>query len=438
MLTQQPLSFSLNRQRMELALMFELPAQLNQGLCELQCQLRVDGTTCPPYGSGVFVLALQWNADLQKLEGFPSETLVINRTLSEIRGQHRQLMQDLIRADQRPTATLVHYHWTTGELISPQLMVVFEEYMTYLNRVPLSERKNKSTLHKWYLAHRHLREYLNQTHRPTLPLSEVTPVWGRNFYHWMRENDQSEDSAARYFCFVRETLHYAVERDMIAYNKLQSMEITREATKVVMCLSPEQVEELAGLEELPPLLNQVRLWALFCCYTGLDYTDAVAFARDPTPHIHTLPYGEKIVWRRLKFHQIKRALPEWGFSHIPLLPETKRLLLQIHEWTPLSSQRMNQNLRKLEQRLNLSFRLTTKVCRKTAGALFLIRGYQAEAVRKILGIRTLAVFERCYLSLLSDLVDINMERLSRDPSLPANLQGGGLVEGFNPTGSGKS
>jgi hypothetical protein len=409
MLTQQPLSFSLNRQRIELALMFELPAQLNQGLCELQCHLRVESTTCPLYGSGVFVLALQWNADGQKLEGYPSETMVINQTLSEIRAQHRQLMRDLIRADQQPTADLVHHHWTTGELISPQLMIVFDEYMTYLNRVPLSERKNKSTLHKWYLAHRHLREYLSQTHQLHLSLSEVTPVWGRN----------------------------AVEREMIASNKLQSMEITREATKVVVCLSPKQIEQLAGMEGLSPLLNQVRLWALFCCYTGLDYTDAVAFARDPTPHIQTLPYGEKIVWRRLKFHQVKRALPEWGFSHIPLLAETKQLLLQIHEWTALSPQRMNQNLRKLEERLNLPFRLTTKVCRKTAGALFLIRGYQAEAVRKILGIRALTVFERCYLSLLSDLVDMNMERLNRDPSLPANFHGRGLVEGFAATGSDK-
>ncbi|GAB3718090.1 hypothetical protein GCM10027592_60790 [Spirosoma flavus] len=56
------------------------------------------------------------------------------------------------------------------------------------------------------------------------------------------KTNQSQDSAARYFCIIRETLHYTVEREMIAHNKLHSMEITREAVKVMVCMSPQQVE----------------------------------------------------------------------------------------------------------------------------------------------------------------------------------------------------
>ncbi|MBD2704159.1 hypothetical protein IC229_26180 [Spirosoma sp. BT702] len=119
--TQQPLSFTLKRQRIELALLFELPAQLNQGLCELQCHLRVGGTTCPPYGSGVFVLALQWNVDGQQLENNSTEALVVNRALSEIRAQHRQILQELILADIEPTSMMVRDYWLTGQTISPRL-----------------------------------------------------------------------------------------------------------------------------------------------------------------------------------------------------------------------------------------------------------------------------------------------------------------------------
>jgi len=91
-------SLSIKRQRAELALSFELlPRQ--RGLSELQCRLRVNGTTCPLYGSGVFVLASMWDKDRQQLEGQEAEALTINRTLSEIRAQHRQLLQDLLGSD---------------------------------------------------------------------------------------------------------------------------------------------------------------------------------------------------------------------------------------------------------------------------------------------------------------------------------------------------
>lgn len=403
-------SLSIKRQRAELVLSFELlPRQ--RGLSELQCRLRVNGTTCPLYGSGVFVLAAMWDKDCQQLEGQESEALIINRTLSEIRAQHRQLLQDLLSSDIQPTAELVQHYWYAGEPVSPRLLYLFEAYVDKLSRMPLSERKTRSTLHKWYLAHKKLKEYLAQICKPDLTVDEVTMGWARTYYQWLREIPLSVDTAARYVCFIREMLQDALEQEVIAYNKLQSLTITREAAKTVVCLSPQQLEQLETLEDLSPLLDQVRRWALFCCYTGLDYTDAIAFAGDPWPHIHQLPFGEKIVWSRLKFKQVKGAYPEWGICHIPLLPEAKRLLAQVNAWERLSSQRVNQNLRKLEQRLNLPFRLTTKVCRKTAGALFLLRGYQAEAVRKIMGIKTLTIFERHYMVLLSELVDNNMELL---------------------------
>ncbi|GAB4035209.1 tyrosine-type recombinase/integrase [Spirosoma gilvum] len=413
--TPAPVSIAVKRQRLELALLFDLPAQNSQGLCELQCHLRVNGTTCPPYGSGVFVLASMWNPAYQQLEGQQTEALIINQTLSEIRAQHRQLLADLVRAQIEPTASHLQQYWVTGQPIAPRLLQFYEEYLLYLKRIPLAERKTQHTLHKWYLAHQHLQEYLLQTQRPDLSISEVTVGWARTYYQWLRERPLSVDSAARFVCFIREALHYAVDHELITHNKLQSMTIVREAAKIVVCLSPQQLAQLEQMEDLPPVLDQVRKWALFCCYTGMDYTDAVAFARDPMPHIHQLPYGEKIVWRRLKFARLNGAYPEWGVCHIPLLPEAKKLLWQIHEWQVLSSQRVNQNLFKLEKRLNLPFRLTTKVCRKTAGALLLLRGYQAEAVRKIMGIKTLIVFERHYMMLLSELVDNNMELLSRKP-----------------------
>ena len=56
--------------------------------------------------------------------------------------------------------------------------------------------------------------------------------------------------------------------------------------------------------------------------------------------------------------------------------------------------------------------VSIKIGRKTAGALFLAKGYRMEAVSKILGHATVAITERHYVKVTGSLVDVEMKRLS--------------------------
>ncbi|WP_460673727.1 site-specific integrase [Larkinella ripae] len=106
-----------------------------------------------------------------------------------------------------------------------------------------------------------------------------------------------------------------------------------------------------------------------------------------------------------------------------MLAEAQVLLKEASQWPAVTIQRVNRNLGVIEKRLGLPFRLSTKICRKTAGALFLLRGYRTEAVQKILGLQHLRTLERNYLHLYSELVDESMQRLQ--VSSPAHEPGDG-------------
>ncbi|WP_171062827.1 site-specific integrase [Larkinella sp. C7] len=399
-----------SRQRVSLKLTFDFLPNSQSAFDELQCFLRVDDQDWPPYGSGIYLLRSLWNPACQQAQGPTREARIVNRCLSDIRADHRSILLDLQRSNQGVSPALIQRYWLSGERISVQLLSVYEEYLTKLHQAPLPERGSPGTLYKWNRGYHLLASYLNTNQLPDLSLDAISIGWAKAYYSWLRQRPLSVDSASRHIGQIREILQYSVEQELIARNKLSELHLTAEPAKTIYCLSPQQVQQLGELV-LPEQLDTVRNWGLLSCYTGLDFKDAVNLARNPAEHLVELAFGQKIVIRRQKFQAVHQARPDWGVSHIPLLPEAKALLEQAPHWPAVTIQRVNRNLEIIQKMMNLPFRLTTKICRKTAGALFLLRGYRTEAVQKILGIQHLRTLERNYLHIFSELVDENMQRL---------------------------
>lgn len=396
---------------MDLQLTFFLPLVEQTGIEQLYCSLVLNGRTTDPYGSGVYLLGRLWQQQHQLASGQSAEIQIINQTLSDIRAEHRVLMRNMMRAGLEPTAHSLRRQWLSGEVLMPTLLQTYDDYLRYLDQLPLPERKAESSTFKWYKAYRYLQEYLQHTNQPNLMLTEVTQAWGRKYVLWLRKIPLSVDTAARYFGYVRATLQYAVEQELIPVNPLWGMEIKREAAKPVLCLSQEQIGTLSTCP-LPDRLHLYRQWALLCCYTGLDYYDVVSVVKQQKDCTVSTPYGDKIVWRRQKVAGLMQMEPHHGVCHIPILPEAKELLAQAVDWPIPSIQRMNANLRLIEKLIALPFRLTTKTCRKTAGTLFLLRGYRIEVVQKILGHKNFATLQRNYIRLMGELVDENMRSVN--------------------------
>jgi site-specific recombinase XerD len=398
------------RSRVALALRFDFAPQATAGLTELQCHLNVNETTVEAYESGIYTLPALWNAATQCPEGDSAEARIVSQLLSDIRAGHLSILQALIRADLPVNAERVRHHWLSGESIAPQLIHVYDEYLTTLLAMPKPERRAVGTLYKWQLSYRYLRTYLESTGQTDLALNRVTTGWAKDYYQWLRARPLAINYSTELIGNVREILRFALENELIPENKLSSLKLTWQAAKAIHCLSLVQLRTLAQVD-LPKPLDRARCWALLCCYTGLDYPDAIVIAKSPEAYLVRLPQGDKIVWKRLKVKQVHQAYPEWAICHIPLLEETRQLLPRMQTLGAPSFTGLNENLKKIEGRLALPFRFTTKVCRKTAGALFIHRGYRMEAVQKILGLKDFRTFQRHYLSTWNEVVDDNMERL---------------------------
>ncbi|GAB3334310.1 site-specific integrase [Larkinella ripae] len=397
-------------QRVALWLTFDFDPADPGPLAQLQCQLRVADGPLETYGSGVFTLRSLWNGSRQCARGTSAEARAVNQLLSDIRAGHLVVLQALVRAGLPLSSAQVRHFWTTGEPVAPRLLHVFESYLTALEALPVPDRKAKSTLQSWHLSLRYVTSFLKAQDHAELMLPSVGIGWARAYYQWLRQRSLTANFATSLVGQVREVLQFAVENELLATNPLSALKLGWKNGKPIYCLSPAQLQQLETMD-LPRKLNIARQWALFCCYTGLDYADAVALLADPDPHIHRGAYGVKIVWQRLKVQQVYEAYPQWAICHIPLLAEAQRLLAVLRTVRKPALGRMNINLRLVGDQLALPYRFTTKVCRKTAGALFIQRGYRMEVVQKILGIKHFSTLERHYLTTWSEVVDNDMARL---------------------------
>ena len=161
-----------------------------------------------------------------------------------------------------------------------------------------------------------------------------------------------------------------------------------------------------GLELTGPM-NVTLWWAKLMCFTGMDYCDAIRYARHRQAFEQPTPSGKtKIV--------IERSKPPRNYCEIYLLPEVEALFTQ-HPTGPVDPvlADINRNLKVIQDAIEFPLTLTSKICRKTAGVHFLRLGFQLATVSKMLGHSSIRTTEQHYVRVISSQVDQDIERVAR-------------------------
>ena len=162
-------------------------------------------------------------------------------------------------------------------------------------------------------------------------------------------------------------------------------------------LTQAEIEAIAGKEFISELLCQVRDIFLFCCYTGLAYSDVQKL------RISDISQGfdgeQWIIMRRVKTNQA---------CNIPLLPEARNIVDKYsnHQICSLkenllpvsSNQKMNEYLKEIAVLCGINKPVTCHMARHTfATTVTLQNGVPIETVSRMLGhtnIRTTQIYAK--------------------------------------------
>lgn len=230
-----------------------------------------------------------------------------------------------------------------------------------------------------------LREFVEyQFNKYDIPLSEVNQRFCELYFVWLTTKKTSkQNGAAKHLQRLKKIMNYAIRMGYLVTNPLQSYSISMKPVARV-ALTWEEIAQIQHLPLQTEILNHIRNIFIFQVFTGLPYADIKVFSKK-----HLMKGVDGKFWIRME-----RTKTHNPFS-VPLLPVAMEILQRYMKtdapadepiFTVLSNQKMNQNLKIIQEVAGISKNLHTHLPRHTfASTVTLLNGVPIETVSKMLG-----------------------------------------------------
>ncbi|GAB4023259.1 hypothetical protein GCM10028808_73160 [Spirosoma migulaei] len=290
-----------------------------------------------------------------------------------------------------------------------------DAYQAYIAQLHAEKGTHKglsrTSLVRWNYSLNLLLTYAKKTGTPLPTVDKITTNWARRYHTWLQTKmggsrnpkPVSVGQASRFVLKISNVLDWMIDDDIISGNPISRGTWPKCPDKLVQFLDPEHVFQLLNLE-WEGTQGVALWWFLLMCCTGLDYPDAVAYAKNRKSFEVKGRSGYKIVGKRNK--------PPHSEYHLPLLDEVDTLFKMIPNGPIIVTNTcINRYTKFIEEELGIDWRITNKTARKTFGCLMLAAGHRIADVSLMLGHSRISTTERYYVKVKSDSIDRAMSRV---------------------------
>lgn len=241
-----------------------------------------------------------------------------------------------------------------------------------------------------------------------IQLKEVNYKFAEAFFTYLTTvKTCKQNGANKQIQRLKTIINYAIKQGHLQTNALNafSLEFTP-VNKIALTM-----EELIRIQELKlqrTTLQDVRDVFLLQCYTGLSFGDVKRLSKNDIHRISENEYWIKMSREKTKIGFTVPLLPQAMFILLPYLDveEVDKPLLPV-----LSNQKMNDNLKLIQELAGINKNLTTHLARHTfATTITLGNGVPIETVSKMLGHTKLATTQM-YAKVLDNKIASDMRKL---------------------------
>jgi len=253
--------------------------------------------------------------------------------------------------------------------------------------------------------------------RSDILLKELNHSFITSYEMYLKSQEkQSHNSAMKHIKRLKKVVNLAILNEWLQLNPFANFHITTQKTHRGF-LTPEELHIIETKEIHVHRIQKVRDIFIFCCYTGLSFSDVEKLSHND---ISTGIDGEKwlIIYRKKTGHR----------SPVPLLPQAKAILDKYKDdpesnakgtLLPVNSnQRMNGYLKEIEDICGIRKRLTMHLARHTfATTVTLANGVPIETVSKMLGhtsIKTTQIYSKVVDTKISQDMSMLKHKLAPD------------------------
>lgn len=352
----------------------------------------------------------RWNQQKERATGKDKLSVEINAALDIFRARALEIRTQ-IQQEGREVSVQEIKRRLTQATATRMFLQEFGNYCD-VRQKEVGIQITRLTANKFKRVHRYLTEYTRTEYKKEdlpLPFIDHEYVYGFKIFIQTRYKC-GNNGAVNLLKALRNFLLYCQRNEWLEKNPMRDLKLKVETNGIRAHLSKSELERMIAKEIPNDRLSRVRDVFVFCCLTGLAFSDADSLK---TEHIGSDDAGN--MW----IHKPRQKTSV--MSVIPLLPYARRILerysvdsacMERGKLLPVcSNQRMNSYLKELAAICHIDKLLTTHCARHTyATEIALSHGVPMETVSRMLGHSRVGTTQ-IYAQVTDDKIDTDTQAL---------------------------
>lgn len=330
------------------------------------------------FSLGIRILPNQWDSREGKIVRHPEKN-ELNQRLVAVRAKGNKIVNMSFEDDDFDFASIDHLFLGETNRV---------DFPTYCEQRTAARRVSESTKTRYRVFTRFLRSW-----GKIVSFADLTVANVRAMDEYLHTREIGQATIYNYHKYLKLFINDAVIDNLVQDNPYRrlSFKIPRGDKQYVDCLTIEQFESIRSLTVATPHLVKARDLFLFQCYTGLAYSDLMAF-----------DFNECDLIDGKYFYHDRRVKTDVDFV-LQLLPQAVEILKKYNNHLPkISNQKYNDFLKVIGSMVGVE-NLHSHMGRATAATMFLSKGMPINVVSKVLGHANLRQTQRYARTLSRDV-----------------------------------
>ena len=350
----------------------------------IYCRLTVQGKS-REFSTQIWACNDKWNPSKSKVSGTTESTKTANNTLSIIRLSLMNIRTKLLSEGKLITAeNVVNMH--LGKTEKKYTLIELHEYH---NEHHVKKLIDKDYAHGTYERYKtsldHIKKFIAYKYKVSdMVLTDMNFSFANDYEFYLKTvRSCSHNTTIKYIKNLKTVIYFAIKREWLVNNPLDRYKGKLERVDKEF-LTEKELNTIEMKEFDNERLNEVRDVFVFCCYTGLAYSDVAKLNNKNI--VIGIKGGKQINLKRTKTNVT---------ANIPLLSKPLQLLQKYQndefcifndKLLPVkSNQKQNAYLKEIANICGCGKKLTTHTARHTFATLMLTKGASIESVSSMLG-----------------------------------------------------
>lgn len=352
-----------------------------------------------------------WSDIQQKAKKNAPETESINAALEHFKKRIASIMEYLAYEEVEITPRLLQEKLLGKKEQKRTILSVFKEHNENAKKL-MGIDFAKGTVERYETSYKHTKDFIRWRYkRDDLALDELNQQFVKDYELYFKTvRNCAHNSATKYLKNFKKIVRIALANGWLKKDPFATIKFKLKQVDAVY-LNDEELEAISQKELHIERINQVRDVFLFCCFTGLAFSDVKTLNAE---HLATDKDG--FLWIHKKRQKTNQM------STIFVIDAARRLLEKYKNETDLqmkgvllpvlSNQKMNSYLKEIADLCGIQKAISTHTARHTfATTVALDNNMPLEVVSKTLGHSNIKMTQR-YARTTENLIKKNMQKIA--------------------------